>query len=121
MAARTLSQIEATSGGPSMVPGSNTEAFVRFVDVRGPFKVETLYFQCEDSDDFTADDTFNSRLAHPLFAIINAVQDLEDTTQFNQISVDLNTDETNANFKQLTIRDCEDFNSMGILIQVYGF
>ena len=118
MAARTLTQISGT-GGPSMVAGTEEEAFVRFRDARGPYKVETLYFQCAAADAFTANDTFNSTLAHPLFAEITPIMDLDGTALIG--SVDLTSDESNTNFKQLTIRDCESINGLGILIKVYGF
>lgn len=119
MAERTLTQV-ATAGRPSMVAGTEEEAFVRFTDARGPYKVETLYFQQAAANDFKANDTFSDiRLVHPLFATIVPVTDL-DGTAFPG-SVDLTSDESNANFKQLTIRDCENVNGLGICIQVYGF
>jgi len=118
MAERTLAEV-ATAAGPSMVAGTEEEAFVRFIDVRGPYKVETLYFQQAALNDFKAADTFKSQLAHPLFAEITPVQDLDGTALIG--SVDLTSDESNTNFKQLTINDCEGINGLGILIKVYGF
>jgi hypothetical protein len=42
MAERTLAEV-ATAKRPSMVAGTEEEAFMQFIDVRGPYKVETLY------------------------------------------------------------------------------
>jgi hypothetical protein len=36
-------------------------------------------------------------------------------------SVDLTSDESNANFRQLTLRDAEGVNGLGVIITVYGF
>ena len=69
MAARTLVQI-ATANRPAFSPGTGVEAFTRFVDVRGPYKVEILYFQNAAADAFTNADTFNRQLAHPMFATV---------------------------------------------------
>ena len=120
MAERTLAEI-ATANRPSMVAGTEEEAFVRFVDVRGPYKVETLYFQQAAANDFKADDTFNSQLAHPLFATVVLSSDAENDAGAHDVSIDLTSDESNANFRQLTLRDGEDFDGMGIVITVYGF
>lgn len=119
MAERTLSELETEAGRPSMVAGTEVEAFVRFIDVRGPYKVETLYYQQAAANDFAADDTTNSQLAHPLFATIAPAQDIDGTALIG--SVDLTSDESNANFRQLTIRDCHDINGLGIVITVFGF
>lgn len=118
MAERTLAEV-ATANRPSMVAGTEEEAFMQFIDVRGPYKVETLYFQQAAANDFKANDTYNSRLAHPMFATIKPAQDLDGTALVG--SVDLTSDESNANFRQLTIRDCESINGLGIVIEVYGF
>ena len=69
MAERTLDEI-ATSGAHSQTgaAGANAEAFVRFVSTHGPYKTEVLAFQQAAANDFKADDTFKSQLAHPLFA-----------------------------------------------------
>jgi hypothetical protein len=120
MAERALADIITDSTGiPSMVAGTEEEAFVRFIDVRGPYKVETLYFQLAAADDFAANATHSSILAHPAFAEITPMTDL-DGTAFPG-SVDLTSDESNANFKQLTLRDCENIPGLGVLIKVYGF
>lgn len=121
MAARTLTQI-STATRPSFVAGTEEEAFARFIDVRGPYKVETLYFQNAAADAFTADDTFNSILAHPLFATVAlAGFDAANNNTVGDLSVQLTSDESDSNFKQLTLRDAEGTNGMGIVITVYGF
>lgn len=120
MAARTLTEI-SSAGRPSMVAGTNEEAFVRFLDVRGPYKVETLYFQNDAANDFTADDTFNSILAHPLFATVVLSSDAANDAGAHDLSIDLTSDESDSNFKQLTLRDAEDRDGLGIVITVYGF
>ena len=120
MPERTLAEV-ATAKRPSMIPGFQTaeeEAFDNWIEVRGPRKVEKLYFQQAAANDFAADDTYSSKLAHPYFATIVMVQDRNSVAQIG--SVDLNSDESNANFKQLTLRNCETINGLGVLITVYG-
>ena len=118
MAEVTIATLE-TAGKPSMVAGVEEAAYVRWFDVRGPFKVETILYQQAQANDFAANATANSQLAHPLFATIVPVTDL-DGTAFPG-SVDLTSDESNANFKQLTLRDCENINGLGVCITVYGY
>lgn len=120
MAERTLAEV-ATAGKPSMVAGTEEEAFVRFVSVNGPYKTETLYFQQAAANDFKADDTFNSTLAHPLFATVTLAQDAENNAGWHDLSVDLTSDESDGNFRQLTLRDAEGDDGKGIVITVYGY
>ena len=119
MAERTFAEIEAGGKGPSMVAGTEEEAFVRFISTHGPYKVETLYFQQDASNDFAAEDTFKSRLAHPLFCTVVTATDIDGTAL--DVSADLTSDESNANFKQITVRDAEDINGMGLVLQIFGF
>lgn len=119
MAERTLAEIESEAGRPSMVAGTEEEAYVQFIDVRGPFKVETRYYQQAAANDFKANDTFTTRIAHPLFATISSAQDIDGTAL--AASVDLTSDESNSNFKQVTLRDAEGVNGLGVVVQVFGF
>ena len=120
MAERTLDQI-ATSGAHSQTGAiaDVAEGFVRFVSTHGPYKTEVLAFQLANGDDFKADDTFKSRLAHPLFATVVPAADASATAAI--YSVEVNSLESNANFKTITLRDAQDINSIGIVITVYGF
>lgn len=118
MAERTLAEV-ATANRPSMVAGTEEEAYWKFVSVNGPFKVEHHYYQQAAANDFAADATFNSGLAHPMVAEITPITDL-DGTAFPG-SCDLTSDESNTNFRQITLRDCEGINGLGVLIKVYGF
>lgn len=118
MAERTLAQV-ATAARPSMVAGTEEEAYVKFIDVRGPFKVETRYYQQAAANDFAADDTFVSSLAHPMFATIKPSQDLDGTALV--ASVDLDSDESSSTFKTVTLRDAEGINGLGVVVEVYGF
>jgi hypothetical protein len=54
-----------------------------------------------------------------LFVEITPITDLDGTALIG--SADLTSDESNANFKQITIYDCEGINGLGILLKVYGF
>ena len=121
MAERTLVELRDEAGGPSMLgtAGTNTEAFVRFVSTHGPYKTETLLFQQAAANDFKADDTIKSQLAHPLFATVKAASDANATAQV--YSVEVNSLESNANFKTITLRDAHGINGIGLVITVYGF
>jgi hypothetical protein len=122
MAEVTLAALrDADLGRPSFVPGTEVASFVRFIDVRGPYKVETLYFQQGVDDDFqAADDTVSSILAHPMFAVVSGagIDEQEATGDF---SVTLNSLESDADFKQLVLHGAEDVNGQGVVITVYGF
>ena len=120
MAERTLAEV-ATKGAPATVgtAGTNAEAFVRFVSTHGPYKTETLLFQQAAANDFKADDTFKSQLAHPLFATVVAASDAAATAQV--YTVEVNAAESNANFKTITLRDAHGINGIGLLIIVYGY
>lgn len=119
MGERTLAEV-ATAKRPSMVAGTEEEAFDNWIEVRGPRKVEKLMFQQAADNDFKADDTYNTKLAHPYFATVTTVSDTDASTDAAEISVDLTSDESNANFKQLTLRDAHSLNGIGVLITVYG-
>ncbi len=126
MAERTLDEIASTTtvttNGAHSQTGAIadvTEHFVRFISTHGPYKTETLAFQLANGDDFKADDTIKSILAHPLFATIVPAADLSNTAFIG--SVEVNSLESNSNFKTITLRDAEDINSIGIVITVYGY
>ena len=126
MAERTLDEIAGTAAGnaPAGAPSATgtaaaTEAFVRFISTHGPFKTETLLFQQALANDFKADDTFKSQLAHPLWATVVCASDTATTVA--DFSVELNTLESNANFKTLTLRDAHGIDSLGICITIYGY
>jgi hypothetical protein len=119
MAERTLAEV-ATAGKPSMTPdGAEEEAYDNWIEVRGPRKCEFFMFQQAAANDFQAEDTFNTKLAHPLYATITPVSDLAGTALPGSVSVD--SLESSATFKTFTIYDCEGINSLGILITVFGF
>jgi hypothetical protein len=120
MAERTLVEIAAEAGAPSWVTGTEEESFVRFVSTHGPYKTEVLLFQQAAANDFAADDTFKSQLAHPLWVTVAATSDLENNTD-GKVSAEVNSDESNANFKTITLRDAEDRNGEGFQITVYGY
>ena len=128
MAERTLNEIagvasgETQSGKPSDLGtvAAVTESFVRFIAVNGPYKTESLLFRQANGNDFKANDTFKSQLAHPLFASVVIVGD-RDAATAPVFSVEVNTLESDTNFKTITLRDAEDINSIGLLITVYGF
>jgi hypothetical protein len=119
MAERTAQEVIDNGARPSMVAGTEEEAYWHMIDVRGPYKVETFYMQQAAANDFAADDTFNATIAHPMVAEITPITDL-DNTAFPG-SCDLTSDESNANFKQITLRDCQSINGLGIMVKVYGF
>ena len=119
MAERTLAEI-ATAGAPSMVAGTEEEAFVRFVSTHGPYKTEVLLFQNAAANDFKADDTFKSQLAHPLWVTVQNTSDRDDTAT-SVPSAEITSDESNANFKTIYLRDAEGVNGLGVQITVYGF
>jgi hypothetical protein len=125
MAERTLDELAGTAvgdtpaGAPSMVAGTEKEAFVRFIATHGPFKTETLLFQQAAANDFKADDTFKSQLAHPLFATAAATADVEGTA--TTASVEITSLESDSNFKTLYLRDAEGDNGLGLVITIYGY
>ena len=121
MAERTLDEV-ATKGAPATVgtTAAIAEAFVRFIAVNGPYKTETLLFFQANGNDFKANDTFKSRLAHPLFATVTIAADRAAATA-PVFSVSVNADESDTNFKTITLHDAEDINSIGLCITVYGF
>ena len=119
MAGRTLVELRDEAGRPNMVAATEVEAYVRFVGVMGPYKVETLLFQQAAANDFIVNDVINSQLAHPLWVSFTPVSDLDGTALIG--SAELTSDESDANYKQITIRDCEDLNGIGIMLQVFGF
>ena len=118
MAEVTLATL-ATKGAPSMVAGTEEAAYVSFISTHGPYKTETVLFQQDASNDFKADDTFKSRLAHPLF--VTAVIASDAGTGLVTFSAELTSDESNANFKQITLRDAEGVDGLGVVITIYGF
>jgi hypothetical protein len=120
MAERTLAQI-ATKGAPATdgTAANNAEAFVRFISTHGPYKTETLLFQQDALNDFKADDTFKSQLAHPLFATVTAASDANNTAQV--YTVEVNASESDSDFKTITLRDAQGINGIGLLITVYGY
>lgn len=128
MAERTLNEIagvtagETQSGKPSDTgtAAAAAESFARFISTHGPYKTETLLFRQANGNDFKANDTFKSQLAHPLWATVVIVGDRTAATA-PVFSVSLNTLESNANFKTITLHDAESINSIGVLITVYGF
>ena len=127
MAERTLAELEAgadTAVGPlrpSMdgALANNTEAYVKFLDVRGPYKVETRFYQQDAANDFAADDTFRTTIAHPLFVTVVKSGDMEDSV-FN-ISASLNSLESDTNFRTVTLHDAEDDDGVAVVVTVYGF
>ncbi len=119
MGARTLDQIAAASGAPSWA-STETESFVRFVATHGPYKTETLLFQVASGDVLTADDTFKSQLAHPLWCTVHSTTDVANNTD-GKMSAELNSDESSSTFKTITLRDAEGTNGFGIMITVYGY
>ena len=121
MAERTLDEV-ATSGAHSQtgLVAAVAEGFVRFVSVHGPYKTEVLAFQQANGNTFKANDTFKSRLAHPLFATVTIASDRNAATA-PVFSVEVNSLESDSSFKTITLRDAESINSIGIIITVYGF
>jgi hypothetical protein len=126
MAERTLDELAGTAAGdspagaPSMVAATEEEAFVRFVSTHGPYKTETLLFQQAAANDFKADDTFKSQLAHPLWVTVAATSDLSNNTD-GKVSAEINSSESSATFKTITLRDAEDRTGEGFQITVYGY
>ena len=126
MAERTLDELAGTAAGnspagaPSMVAATEEEAFVRFVSSHGPYKTETLLFQQAQDNDFKADDTFKSQLAHPLWVTVVNTSDRDDTAT-SIPSAEITSDESNAAFKTIYLRDAEGVNGLGVMITVYGY
>ena len=120
MAEVTLATLAASPSRPSFSPGTEVAAYVRFLDVRGPYKVETLYFQQDVADNFAAGDTINSTLAHPLFATVDGAG-LDEQEGSGDFSVTLDSLESSATFKQLTLHGAETDAGQGVVITVYGF
>jgi hypothetical protein len=119
MAEVSVATVQAAAR-PSMVAGTEERAYWHMIDVRGPYKVETFYLQQAAADDFAANATFQATIVHPMVATIHRVMDNGGGAAFIG-SVDLTSDEANANFRQLTLRDCEGINGLGILVVVRGF
>ncbi len=124
MAERTLDEIAGTSaagaGAPSWSVGVEVESFVRFISTHGPYKTETLLFQQAAANDFKADDTFKSQLAHPLWVTVQATSDLSNNTD-GKVSAEIDSAESSSLFKTITLRDAEDRDGEGFQITVYGF
>ena len=119
MGARTLEQI-STAGQPAWAVGVEVESFVRFIATEGPYKTETLLFQVAAGDVLTADDTFKSRLAHPLWVTVQSTTNVNNNTD-GKLSAEVNSLESDSNFKTITLRNAEGTNGFGIMITVYGF
>jgi hypothetical protein len=104
------------------VIANNVEAYAKFVDVRGPYKVEVSYFQQAAANDFSADDTFTTTLAHPMFVTAVLASDgNNDGGGELSLTASLDSVESNATFRTVTLHDAEDVNGLGVLITVYGF
>jgi hypothetical protein len=101
--------------------GVVAEAFVRFVSTHGPYKTETLLFQQAAANDFAADDTIKSQLAHPLFATVVVASDHPSGATALIAAVEVNSLESDSNFKTITLRDALDLNGLGLVITVYGY
>ena len=124
MAQRTLDEIGGTSaaaaGAPSWAVDVEVESFVRFISTHGPYKTETLLFQQGASNDFAADDTFKSQLAHPLWVTVQSTSNLDNNTD-GKISAQVDSLESSSPFKTITLHDAEDRDGEGVQIVVYGF
>lgn len=120
MAERTLAEIEADSGSPSWTTGTELESFVRFIATHGPYKTETLLYQQLGANDFKADDTVKSTLAHPLWCTVVSTSDRGNTTEGLQ-SAEVDSLESSSTFKTITLRDADGNNGFGVMITVYGY
>ena len=99
--------------------GNSGEGQRRFITALGPMKLEWNIFRVGTSDDFINDDTFNTRLAHPLAATgFSANNDLTGTAFIGSVSLDV--DETSSTFKRVTLRDITTATDT-IVVLVVGF
>ncbi len=120
MAERTLDEIAAAAGAPSWSVGVEVESFVRFVSTHGPYKTEVLLFQQAAANDFKADDTFKSQLAHPLWVTLVSTSDRSNSTE-GIPSAEIDSAESSSLFKTITLRDAEDRTGEGFQLTVYGY
>ena len=125
MAERTLDEIASTTtvtanGAPSWALDVEVESFVRFIATHGPYKTETLLFQQAAANDFKADDTIKSTLAHPLWVTVQSTSNLDNNTE-GKISAQVDSLESSSLFKTISLHDAEDRNGEGVQITVYGF
>lgn len=93
----------------------------RFITSIGPMKVEwNCFFVDSDTDVFVNDDTFVSNLAHPIGAgVIPLNSDLGGTAFPGSVS--LETNESSATYKTVTLRDIIATGCDGICVIVIGF
>ena len=120
MAERTLVELRDNAGAPSWAVGVEVESYVKFIASHGPYKTETLLFQQAAANDFKADDTFKSRLAHPLWVTVVSTSDLDDN-QDGKISAEVDSLESSSLFKTISLRNADDRDGEGVQITVYGF
>jgi len=121
MAATTFAVLQALDRMPvgSQTDASIVNGYHRWVEVNGPFKCEYNYFQCEDGEDFTDEDTFVSGLAHPIAVSVEWVN--VDAAENGPPSAILEGVESSATFKTVTVYDAHDTNDAGIIVKVYGY
>jgi len=118
MASVTIASLVDGIVSPSTTASGSQKRFITSV---GPLKIEwNLFFVDSDTDVFTNDDTFVSRLAAPIGAgVFPLNSDLLGTAFPGSVSLD--TTLTSATYKTVTLRDIIATGCDGICVVVFGF
>ena len=122
MAAQTFAVLQALdrTPTPSATAASVVSGFKRWTTVNGPMKTEYNYFQCDDADAFTEDDTFLSGLAHPITAVAMWASGIDEAENGPPTCL-LEGVESAATFKTITVYDASGSNGAGLMVIVYGY
>ncbi len=105
---------------PSETDANIVAGYKRWVTVDGPMKTEYNFYQNEDGESFAASDTFKSGLARPIAVEVNIVN-CDMANSHTPLSAELEGDESNSNFRRVTVHDADAVADAGILVKVYGF
>tara|TARA_R110000751_G_scaffold5489_3_gene24994 strand:+ start:965 stop:1324 length:360 start_codon:yes stop_codon:yes gene_type:complete len=117
----TLATLEGLNIKPvvSPTPANLVAGHLRVTTAQGPLKVEYNQFQQATADSFSATDTFVTGLQSPLFAEVQVLTRANGLD--NNISAEVETLDTVATYRTVSVRDTDAQNGLGILVTVYGF
>ena len=116
MASVTIANLTDLGRG---IPAAGSAGASRFITAQGPLKIEYNFFFVATADDFTNDDTFTSRLAHPWAVTVQSIsEDLTGTAFVGSVTLDKT--ESSSTYKTITLRDITTATT-GILVTVYGY
>lgn len=123
MAEVSLDTLEGlgTKPVPSLTDASIVGGYQRVTTVEGPIKIERNFYQQANGNDFADDDTFVTGLVRPFAVEVAPINgDTANATAFVG-SAEVEGVETAATFRTVTLRDCDGYDDLGVLVTVYGY